>query len=115
MRIIYGGQIDKYDFHYFGWNSIFMKQFLTKAGFLKHEKVDGFGLFDDTSNYKPYGFPVSLNISLSSSAFFVTTARLPAPACISSNVKGTLEAKSIKPLNDLLVSFKKISIEFSLI
>ena len=62
MRIIYGGQIDKYDFHYFGWNSIFMKQFLTKAGFLKHEKVDGFGLFDDTSNYKPYGFPISLNI-----------------------------------------------------
>ena len=39
-----------------------MKQFLNKAGFLKYEKVEGFGLFDDTSNYKPYGFPISLNI-----------------------------------------------------
>jgi len=62
MRIIYGGQIDKYDFHYFGWNTEFMKQYLLKAGFTKFNKVDGFGLFDDTSNYKPYGFPISLNM-----------------------------------------------------
>jgi hypothetical protein len=34
-----------------------------------------------------------------SSAFLVTTARLPAPACICSNVNGTLEAKLTKPSN----------------
>ena len=54
-------------------------------------------------------FPVSFNISLSSSAFFVTTARLPAPACISSKVKGTLEAKSIKPLNALSPSLTPLN------
>ena len=62
MRIIYGGQIDEYDFHYFGWNIAFMNDFLRKAGFSRYEKVEGFGLFEDTSNYKPYGFPISLNI-----------------------------------------------------
>ena len=39
-----------------------MHTFLTKVGFLDLKKVESFGLFNDTSNYKPYGFPVSLNI-----------------------------------------------------
>ena len=38
-----------------------MSTFLTQVGF-RPKKVESFGLFDDTSNYKPYGFPVSLNI-----------------------------------------------------
>ena len=62
MRIIYGGQIDEFDFHYFGWNKLFLNSYLIKAGFLKHEKVEKFELFDDTSNYSPYGFPISLNV-----------------------------------------------------
>ena len=62
MRMIYGGQTDEYDFHYFGWNFDFMKHFLLKAGFPKCEKVESFGLFNDTSNFKPYGFFISLNI-----------------------------------------------------
>ena len=62
MRIIYGGQIDKYDFHYFGWNDAFMNDYLLKAGFLKYQRVEGFGLFKDTSDFKPYGFPISLNV-----------------------------------------------------
>jgi hypothetical protein len=39
------------------------------------------------------------NISDNSSAFFVTTAKLPAPAWICSNVNGTLEAKLTNPSN----------------
>ena len=62
MRIIYGGQTDQYDFHYFGWNVDFMNTFLAQAGFLDLKRVESFGLFDDTSDYKPYGFPISLNI-----------------------------------------------------
>ena len=62
MRMIFGGQMDDYDFHYFGWNFDFMKHFLSIAGFPKCEKVESFGLFNDTSNFKPYGFFISLNI-----------------------------------------------------
>ena len=62
MRMMFGGQIDKYDFHYFGWNYEFLCVYLRGANFEKVERVDSFGLFKDTSNYKPYGFPISLNV-----------------------------------------------------
>ena len=47
MRMMFGGQIDDY---------------LMGANFSKVERVNSFGLFEDTSNYKPYGFPISLNV-----------------------------------------------------
>ena len=62
MRMMFGGQIDEYDFHYFGWNFEFLRDYLKKAGFSEFKKVDSFGLFEDTSDYKLYGFPVSLNL-----------------------------------------------------
>ena len=62
MRMMFGGQTDKYDFHYFGWNYEFMKDYLTTAGFKKIEKVKSFSLFKDTSDYAPYGVPISLNV-----------------------------------------------------
>jgi predicted SAM-dependent methyltransferase len=62
MRMIYGGQVNDFDFHYFGWNWLFMDSFLRGAGFSHIEKVDGFGLFKDTSDFKPYGAPISLNV-----------------------------------------------------
>lgn len=62
MRMIFGGQTDEFDFHYFGWNQLFLMDFLGQAGFSTAEKVLSFGLFDDTSDYKPYGFPISLNL-----------------------------------------------------
>jgi len=61
-RIMFGGQVDDCDFHYFGWNLEFIKNFFNEVGFLKIEKVKTFSLFNDTSNYAPYGFPISLNI-----------------------------------------------------
>jgi len=62
MRMMFGGQVDDFDFHYFGWNLQFMNEFLLKAGFKKIEKVKSFSLFKDTSDYAPYGPPISLNI-----------------------------------------------------
>ena len=62
MRMIFGGQIDNFDYHYFGWNYEFMNDYLLEAGFIEIRKVDSFGLFEDTSDYKPYGFPISLNV-----------------------------------------------------
>ena len=62
MRMMFGGQIDDFDFHYFGWNYQFMNEFLLKAGFKKIEKVKSFSLFKDTSDFAPYGPPISLNV-----------------------------------------------------
>ncbi|QWE23051.1 methyltransferase domain-containing protein [Polynucleobacter sp. AP-Jannik-300A-C4] len=62
MRMMFGGQMDEHDFHYFGWNQQFMIDFLRDVGFTHAQKVESFDLFEDTSNYMPFGFPVSLNI-----------------------------------------------------
>ena len=62
MRMMFGGQTDEFDFHYFGWNMLFLKDFLTVAGFKKIDKVKSFSLFKDTSDYSPYGVPISLNV-----------------------------------------------------
>lgn len=62
MRMIFGGQIDKFDYHYFGWNFDFMSAYLEEAGFKKAEKVKTFDIFNDTSSYAPYGPLISLNV-----------------------------------------------------
>tara|TARA_B100000989_G_scaffold289375_1_gene261127 strand:+ start:410 stop:919 length:510 start_codon:yes stop_codon:yes gene_type:complete len=62
MRMMFGGQTDEFDFHYFGWNYEIMKDYLTTAGFKKIERVKSFSIFKDTSDYAPYGVPISLNV-----------------------------------------------------
>lgn len=62
MRMMFGGQIDDYDYHYFGWNQLLLFDFLRQAGFSDANRVDSFGLFNDTSEHKPYGIPISLNV-----------------------------------------------------
>ena len=62
MRMMFGGQVDPHDYHCFGWTFAFMRQFLTEAGFSTVERVESFGLFKDTSDFKPWGFPISLNV-----------------------------------------------------
>tara|TARA_B100000963_G_scaffold340232_1_gene338690 strand:+ start:409 stop:921 length:513 start_codon:yes stop_codon:yes gene_type:complete len=63
MRMMFGGQTDKYDYHYFGWNYEFLKEFIRTAGFKSMKRVESFGLFDDTSNYAPYNnIKISLNV-----------------------------------------------------
>jgi len=62
LRMIFGGQTDEHDFHYFGYNFDLLNNFLKSAGFKDIEKVKTFSLFNDTSDFAPYGEPISLNI-----------------------------------------------------
>ena len=41
MRMMFGGQTDKFDYHYFGWNFEFMNNYLLEAGFKRIERVLG--------------------------------------------------------------------------
>lgn len=61
MRMIYGGQVNAYDFHYFGYNFQILEAILGASGFDKVRKVSEFSLFKDTSTFKPY---FNINISL---------------------------------------------------
>jgi len=62
MRMIFGGQIDEFDFHYFGWDMSIIDHFFKDVGFEKIERVKSFSLFNDTSEYNFHGVPVSLNV-----------------------------------------------------
>lgn len=62
MRMMFGGQIDAYDFHFVGFNEYFLSTFLTESGFSHVLRVESLGMFDDTSEFKPYGIPISLNL-----------------------------------------------------
>ena len=62
LSMIFGGQQDNDDFHYFGYNFELLNFFLKLSGFINIKKVESFNLFDDTSEVKPYGFQISLII-----------------------------------------------------
>lgn len=62
MRMIFGGHITEYDYHYTGLNFEFLNTFLIEAGFSKVYKVNNLGLFNDTSYASIEGIPISLNV-----------------------------------------------------
>jgi len=62
MRMIFGGQVDQHDFHFVGFNEQFLRTFFAEAGFGQVQRVISLGVFQDTSDYRPYGFPISLNM-----------------------------------------------------
>ena len=62
MRMMFGGQIDAFDFHYIGFDYEILESYLSAAGFTRLVRVKEFGLFNDTSNYAPFGVPISLNV-----------------------------------------------------
>lgn len=62
MKMMFGGQVDEFDIHYMGWNQAFLFDYLGQAGFSEGKRVESFKLFADTSDYKPYGFLISLNV-----------------------------------------------------
>lgn len=62
LMMIFGGQRNAHDFHYFGWDLEILAYFLNEAKFKTARRVNSFGLFDDYSDYKPFGFPISLNV-----------------------------------------------------
>jgi predicted SAM-dependent methyltransferase len=62
MRMMFGGQVDEYDFHYIGLTYEFMIEYFRKAGFSRVQRVKSLGFFNDTSDYNPYGVQISLNL-----------------------------------------------------
>lgn len=62
MRMIFGGHMDKSDYHLVGLNEEFLKDILRIAGFKGMRKVSAFGLFDDTSMLALKGVPISVNV-----------------------------------------------------
>jgi protein O-GlcNAc transferase len=62
MRMMFGGQVDDFDFHFIGLTAEFMTDFFKRAGFSSARRVRSFGLFNDTSDFCPYGSPISLNM-----------------------------------------------------
>jgi predicted SAM-dependent methyltransferase len=62
MKMMYGGQVDEYDFHFFGWYEEVLSIFLYKSGFKTYAKVENFNIFDDTSLLKFDNKFISLNV-----------------------------------------------------
>ena len=63
LRMIYGGQVSEYDYHYFGYTFEILQAFLILSGFKNIRKVKYFDLHEDTSSFTPYkGLPISLNV-----------------------------------------------------
>ena len=63
MRMMFGGHIDRYDYHVVGLNQDFLSEFLAKAGYTNLQRVRTFGLFKDTSDMVFKGVPISLNMT----------------------------------------------------
>lgn len=62
MQMMFGGQIDRHDFHYVGLNEHFLGHFLVEVGFREVRRVASFGIFRDTSELRLFGFPISVNM-----------------------------------------------------
>jgi predicted SAM-dependent methyltransferase len=63
MRMIFGGHIDKHDYHLVGLNEEFLTSYLEAGGFTGMRRVPGFGLFKDTSCLQLKNIPISLNMT----------------------------------------------------
>ncbi len=62
MRIIYGGQVDEYDYHKLGFSWDSLSWYLRQIGFRNIQRVQEFGIFDDTSNLRMGGQLISLSV-----------------------------------------------------
>jgi predicted SAM-dependent methyltransferase len=62
MRMIFGGHIDKHDYHLVGLNEEFLTGYLHAGGFTGMRRVASLGLFQDTSSLELKGTPISLNM-----------------------------------------------------
>jgi len=62
MRMIYGGQVDDYDYHYVGLSLEIFADLLSVAGFRHIRRIGDFGLFKDTTVLKFDDVAISLNV-----------------------------------------------------
>ncbi len=63
MRMLFGGHVDRHDYHAVGLNDAFLRWFLTEAGFIDIQRTAEFGFFEDTSSQRFKGVAISLNLS----------------------------------------------------
>lgn len=61
--MMFGGHVDKYDYHVGGLNQDFLQVFLRQAGYGNILRVNSFGLFQDTSGMHFKGVPISVNMN----------------------------------------------------
>jgi predicted SAM-dependent methyltransferase len=61
-RMMFGGHIDQYDYHYVGLYFDLLKLVLGEAGFKKLLKVEHFDIFKDDSLIRVENIPISLNV-----------------------------------------------------
>jgi predicted SAM-dependent methyltransferase len=62
MCVIFGGQNDPFDFHYFGWSEDTLSDAFTRHQFREVKRVENFGYFNDTSSMLIGELPISLNM-----------------------------------------------------
>jgi predicted SAM-dependent methyltransferase len=62
MQVIFGGQTNQFDVHKVGFDEEILAVYLRDIGFEKYERVEEFGLFDDSSSIHVMGNLFSLNI-----------------------------------------------------
>lgn len=62
MRMLFGGHVDRYDYHLVGLNEDFLGSYLHMSGYVNVFRVPQFGLFEDTSTMEFKGVLISLNL-----------------------------------------------------
>ena len=62
QRMMFGGHVDDFDYHYVGLTMDIFGNYLWAAGFRNIRRVPEFGLFEDATNIKFMGVPISLNV-----------------------------------------------------
>jgi predicted SAM-dependent methyltransferase len=62
MRMMFGGQVDPYDYHKVGLIEEFLIKFFTEARFNTWERVKEFSIFNDASSMRLGEHLISLNM-----------------------------------------------------
>lgn len=62
MRMLFGGHVNEYDYHKVGMNEELLTVLLQESGFSNINRVDAFGIFNDTSAATFKGVNISLNM-----------------------------------------------------
>jgi predicted SAM-dependent methyltransferase len=63
MRMMFGGHVDKFDYHVVGLNHEILAAYLLAAGFETIVRTDEFRIFQDTSSMRYKGTLISLNLT----------------------------------------------------
>ena len=62
MNMRFGGHTDAYDVHHVGLEEGLLRALLQEFGFRRISRVESFGLFNDQSDRRMFGQPISLNL-----------------------------------------------------